>query len=57
MSEIKAYSKMELVNLYGVSYKTFCAWLKPFKNEIGEYNGKRYTIAQVQIIFNKIGTP
>jgi ABC-type sulfate transport system substrate-binding protein len=57
MSEIKAYSKKELTALYNVSRKTFVAWLKPFEKEIGPYNGKRFTIAQVQTIFNKIGNP
>ena len=57
MSEVKAYSYKELAALYNVSYKTIRVWIKPFKSELGNYTGKRFTIAQVQLIFNKIGNP
>ncbi len=54
----KFYAPGELADLYGVSLKTFNAWLKPFAAEIGKrprtyyYNAK-----QVQVIFDKLGNP
>jgi hypothetical protein len=53
---IKSYSKMELVHAYGVSLKTFKAWLSQAP-ELGEYKGKRYTPAQVLKIVYHLGTP
>jgi hypothetical protein len=43
--------------MYGVGEKTFKRWLIPFNNEIGERMGRYYTMLQVQIIFDKLGTP
>lgn len=57
MAEIKPYNKKQLSSLYNVSTLTLRSWLKPFSTEIGQYNGKCYTIAQIQIIFSKIGNP
>jgi transposase len=57
MAEIKPYTKKEIINLYGVTYKTFSSWIKKFSEEIGEYKGRRSTINQVQTIFNKLGNP
>jgi|ERR1017187_2245996 hypothetical protein len=54
---IKAYSPIELYTLYDVSPKTFNAWLKPHSKAIGKLQGKRYTHAQVRIIFSIIDTP
>jgi len=57
MNGIKPLTKKEITALYGVSYKTFSAWIAPFKKEIGKYNGRRFTIKQVEIIYQKIGHP
>lgn len=54
---IKAYSLPELARLYRLSEKTFKRWMKPFKAEIGPRQGRFYNIAQVKIIFLKLGTP
>jgi hypothetical protein len=54
---IRAYSQKELAALYGVSWMTFHAWLKPLRSEIGEKHGHFFTVKQVTIIFNEIGWP
>jgi hypothetical protein len=54
---VKPYSITELATLYGVSKKTFKKWLKPFENEIGERNGRYYTVRQVRVIFDRLDFP
>ena len=54
---IKPYSVKELKQLYQVSHKTLAKWLLPFNKEIGERNGRFYTVPQVEIIFSKLGLP
>ena len=55
--EIRAYSLKELAIIYGISRKTFKRWIIPFFDEIGERQGRYYNVAQVKIIFNKLGVP
>jgi len=50
-------STSEISNLYGISRKTLKKWLTPFRNIIGEKIGRFYTVAQVKIIFDKLGLP
>ncbi|HUC83476.1 MAG TPA: hypothetical protein VMR70_21365 [Flavisolibacter sp.] len=54
---VKPYTVLELARLYGISDRTMKKWLVPFEAEIGSKVGYFYTIAQVQIIFQKLGTP
>jgi hypothetical protein len=54
---IKPYSVKELAGLYGICSRTFKKWLEPFEPAIGPRNGRYYTIHQVNIIFDKLGTP
>lgn len=54
---VKPYSPQELAAIYGVSSKTIKRWLTPFYHDIGERQGRYYTIAQVQVIFEKLGLP
>jgi hypothetical protein len=54
---LKPYTVLELARLYGISDRTMKKWLRPFETEIGEKLGYFYTIAQVKIIFKKLGTP
>ena len=55
--ELKPYSKKELADLYGISFKTLNSWLSPFKSQIGIYRGRLYTVNQVKMIFDKLGLP
>jgi transposase-like protein len=55
--EIRHYSTKELARFYGVCDKTLLKWMKPFSAHIGEKQGRFYTVAQVQIIFEKLGRP
>lgn len=55
--EVRPYTHRELSDYYGVCDKTLKKWLVPFAPQIGEKNGRYYTIAQVRIIFEKIGAP
>jgi transposase len=54
---LKHYTLRELAKFYGVCEKTFKKWITPFLSEIGEKNGKFYSIAQVRIIFQKLELP
>jgi hypothetical protein len=53
----KPYSSKELAQLYGVCDKTFKKWLQPFTEVVGTRQGRYYTIAQVRVIFEKLGEP
>jgi transposase len=55
--QLKPYTVLELAKLYGVSDRTMKKWIKPFEKEIGKKIGYFYTIAQVKIIFEKLGMP
>jgi hypothetical protein len=55
--EIKPYSTKELASIYDVCDKTMKKWIKPFVAEVGEKNGRYYSVAQVKIIFDKLGVP
>jgi len=55
--KLKPYTVLELARLYGVSDRTMKKWIKPFETEIGSKVGYFYTIAQVKLIFEKLGMP
>jgi hypothetical protein len=55
--QLKPYSTKDLAEIYGVAKRTFRKWIAPFHSEIGNKNGRYYTIAQVKIIFFKLGLP
>jgi hypothetical protein len=54
---IKPYSIKELSELYGMGSRTIQRWLLPFKDELGERNGRYYTVKQVGKIFELLGEP
>ena len=54
---VKHYTRKELAKIYGVCDRTFKKWLAPFDAEIGERNGRFYSVAQVRIIFQKLELP
>jgi len=43
--------------MYGISLKTFRAWLQPHQDAIGKRVGWYYTTLQVRIIFERLGYP
>lgn len=47
----------DLARFYKVDKRTVKKWLKPFSNEIGAKAGNYYTIKQLTVIIDKIGTP
>lgn len=55
----QAMTKRQLAALYKVSEKTLGKWLEPHAEAIGPLAPRcyLYTPAQVEIIFEKIGTP
>jgi transposase-like protein len=57
VTEVKPYSTKELSHIYGVCDKTLRKWMKPFANEIGEKQGRYFTVAQVEVIFSRLGLP
>jgi transposase len=54
---IRAYSLKQIASLYCVSKQTFKLWLKPFEKEIGKRIGHFYSVKQIKIILEKLGTP
>jgi hypothetical protein len=56
-SGVRAYTLNEIASLYCVSKKTFKKWVKPFENDLGQRVGHFYSVRQVNIIFDKLGTP
>jgi hypothetical protein len=54
---LRAYNLKELASLYSVSRLTFKRWLKPFEKDIGKRNGYYYSVKQIEIILDKLGTP
>jgi hypothetical protein len=57
ISEIRPYSAKEIADIYGVCDKTVKKWIKPFSEQVGEKHGRYYNVAQVKIIFEKLGLP
>ena len=55
--QLKPYSLVDLAKLYTVCDRTMKKWIKPFEHEVGEKNGRYYSISQVKIIFDKLGLP
>ena len=55
--EVKPYNLKDLASIYGVCDKTFKKCLVPFEGEIGEKQGRYFSITQVKIIFEKLGLP
>ena len=57
VSDVKPYTMKELCKIYQVSDKTMRKWLSPFSDQIGKRQGPIYNVAQVDIIFTKLGVP
>ena len=54
----RSYSRKELSVLYEVSPKIFSKWIRPFSSLLNKPVRKRFfTIAEVDIIFEKLGSP
>jgi len=53
---VKAYSKKELMAMYNVGEKTLRSWLKKVV-DLGSYDGRKYTPAQIQKIVKHLGAP
>jgi hypothetical protein len=54
---VRAYTLKQIAGLYGVSNQTFKLWLKPFEKEMGKRIGHFYSVKQIEIIIDKLGTP
>lgn len=54
---LKSSTLTELAAIYQVDRRTFRKWLRPFLSEIGERVGRYYTVRQVQLIMQMLGTP
>ena len=54
-------SKSELAGQYRVSVDTFMSWLLPFEKDMKKLGYRRkqkiLTIAQVRLVYEKLGTP
>ncbi len=47
----------ELAKLYRVDRRTFRSWLDKFQGLIGERTGRYFSVKQVEIIIDHLGTP
>ena len=54
---IRPYSIKDMAAIYRVCDKTFKRWIMPFAADVGEKNGRYYSVVQVKIIFEKLGMP
>jgi hypothetical protein len=50
-------SYKDLMRVYGCTRVTLMNWLQPHMEDIGEKRGRYFTIAQVDIIYIKLGRP
>ncbi len=57
IDQIRPSSIKELADIYGVCDRTFKKWIKPFDAFIGEKHGRYFSVAQVKVIFEKLGVP
>ncbi len=57
LAPIKPYSHKEIVDMYEITNLIFIAWIAQHKEQLGEIVGKRYTIRQVELMFEKLGRP
>lgn len=57
IAEVRPYTTKELCNIYKISDKTLHKWLQPFRKKMGIKRGRYYTVAQVGIIFTRLGIP
>ena len=57
VTEIKPYTTKEIAAFFGVAPKTLLKWIKPFQEAIGKKQGRYFTVAQVETIFDKLGMP
>lgn len=55
--EVKGYNTSEMAALYQVTATVFKRWIKPHQAAIGKREGHYYTVLQVKVIFEKLGTP
>lgn len=56
--QIKPYSIKELLTLYdNINYRTFRRWVQHFSDELGKPVGGRYTVKQVELVFDRLGHP
>jgi len=58
---IQTYSTKQLEKLYKVGPKTFRKWRQPFVKELKKLGwqpgSQLYTVAQVKLLFEKLGRP
>jgi hypothetical protein len=55
--DVKPYTTKEMAAIYQVSPKTFNRWVTRIRTDVGEKNGRFFTINQVKTILDKIGLP
>lgn len=57
IEEIRPSSIKDFSAIYGCCDKTMKKWIIPFLSDVGLKNGRYYSVAQVKIIFEKLGLP
>jgi hypothetical protein len=57
VKEMRPYTTKELARIYGVCDRTLQKWMKPHSAAIGPRQGRYFTVAQVEVIFEKLGLP
>lgn len=54
---IKPYRLLDLAAIFDVNYKTFRRWMDKYPEELGDRDGKYYSIRQVNFCIEKFGLP
>lgn len=54
---VKPYRLIDLAAIFDVNYKTMQRWMDKFPAELGERDGRYYSIQQVRFCIEKFGLP
>ena len=55
--QIKPYRLKDLIAIFDVNENTFKNWMARYTDELGEKDGKYYSIRQVEFMIEKFGLP
>lgn len=54
---IKPYRLIDLAQIFDVNYRTFKRWIANIKKEVGEPDGRFYSVNQVEYMISQFGLP
>jgi len=54
---IKPYRLKDLATIFDINQLTLKRWMSKYPNELGEKEGKYYSVRQVEFMIDKFGLP